>query len=115
MSYMSWMWSEYSNGTPPASSTPRFTCSASVRKCALQGVSSEKVLQMPITGRPSKASSGRPEFFIQERWMNASLLSPPNQACERSGFPAMVSSSPMAVCAARGSMQGEDGGASPRP
>ena len=45
-----------STGKPPASSTPRLTCSARPRKCALQGVSSDQVLQMPITGRPSKAS-----------------------------------------------------------
>ncbi len=56
-----------SSGTPPASSTPRFTCSTSSRKCALQGVNSEKVLQMPMTGRPSNASSGKPLFFIQLR------------------------------------------------
>ena len=38
------------------------------RRCALQGVSSDQVLQMPITGRPSKRSAGSPWFFIQERW-----------------------------------------------
>src|SRR5690606_8148403 len=42
-----------SSGKPPASQTPIFTCSARLRKCELQGVSSEKVLQMPMTGRPS--------------------------------------------------------------
>ncbi len=72
-----------SSGSPPASSTPALICSTSPRKCALQGVNSEKVLQMPITGRPSKASSGRPLFFIQLRWMKASLPCPPNQCCER--------------------------------
>lgn len=56
-----------SSGRPPASSTPALMCSTSPRKCALQGVSSEKVLQMPITGRPSKTSSGNPLFFIQLR------------------------------------------------
>ena len=49
-----------SSGKPPASQTPRLTCSARSRSPALQGVSSDQVLQMPITGRPSKASSGRP-------------------------------------------------------
>ena len=39
-----------SNGTPPASHTPRFTCSASSRKCPLHGVSSDQVLQMPMIG-----------------------------------------------------------------
>jgi hypothetical protein len=42
-----------STGKPPASYTPFFTYSASSRKWALQGVSSDHVLQMPITGRPS--------------------------------------------------------------
>ena len=39
---------------------------------------------MPITGRPSKASSGKPEFFIQLRWMKASFETPPNQAYDLS-------------------------------
>ena len=43
------------------------TCSASTRKCVLQGVSSDQVLQMPITGRPSNWSCGTPRFFIQLR------------------------------------------------
>src|ERR1700733_2980937 len=42
-----------STGNPPFSYTPFFTYSASSRKCALHGVSSDQVLQMPITGRPS--------------------------------------------------------------
>ena len=53
-----------SSGTPPDSQTPRFTRSASSRKCALQGVSSEKVFAMPMTGRPSNASLGKPWFFL---------------------------------------------------
>ena len=56
-----------SSGKPPASSTPYFTCSAMVRKCALQGVSSDQVLQMPMTGRPSNWSWGKPLFFRKER------------------------------------------------
>ena len=47
-----------SSGNPPASYTPRFTNSASSRKCPLHGVSSLQVLQMPMTGRPSNMSSG---------------------------------------------------------
>ena len=47
-----------SSGSPPASQTPRLTCSATIRRCALQVVSSLHELQMPITGRPSKTSSG---------------------------------------------------------
>ncbi len=45
-----------STGNPPISHTPRLTWSASWRKCALQGVSSDQVLQIPMTGRPSKTS-----------------------------------------------------------
>jgi len=41
-----------STGKPPASRTPRLTCSASLRKCALHGVSSDHVLQMPMMGLP---------------------------------------------------------------
>src|SRR5256885_10756349 len=37
-----------SSGKPPASHTPRLTNSAISRKCALQGVSSDQVLQMPM-------------------------------------------------------------------
>ena len=47
-----------SSGRPPASQTPRFTCSATIRRCALQVVSSLQELQMPITGRPSNTSGG---------------------------------------------------------
>src|SRR6186713_1243573 len=42
-----------SNGNPPASYTPLFTDSAISLKCALQGVNSDQVLHIPITGRPS--------------------------------------------------------------
>src|SRR5215204_2006839 len=72
-----------STGRPPDSQTPRFTCSAMVRKCALQGVSSDQVLQMPMTGRPSKTSAGSPWLRIQLRWMNPSLSCLPNQAADR--------------------------------
>src|SRR5213075_3583856 len=54
-----------SSGKPPASSTPFFTCSAIVLKCELQGTSSEYVLQMPMTGRPSNWSCGMPRFLVQ--------------------------------------------------
>ena len=56
-----------SSGNPPASSTPSRTCCAITRKCELQGTSSDHVLQMPITGRPSNWSWGMPLFFIQLR------------------------------------------------
>jgi uncharacterized membrane protein YbhN (UPF0104 family) len=54
-----------SNGTPPACHTPSFTFWASSLKCALQGVSSEKVLQIPMIGRPSNASSVRPRIQLR--------------------------------------------------
>ena len=41
-----------STGKPPASRMPRLTCSASLRKWALQGVSSDQVLQIPMIGLP---------------------------------------------------------------
>ena len=56
-----------SSGKPPASYTPILTCSASVRKWLLQGVSSLKVLQMPMTGRPSNWSCGTPLPLTQLR------------------------------------------------
>ena len=57
-----------SRGNPPASQTPRLIASAKSRKWALQGVSSDQVLQMPITGfSPSKRWWGSPWFFIQDR------------------------------------------------
>src|SRR5688572_19579715 len=39
-----------STGNPPASEMPRLTDSASSRKWPLHGVSSDQVLQIPITG-----------------------------------------------------------------
>ncbi|EXX12267.1 L-arabinonate dehydratase domain protein [Acinetobacter baumannii 44327_1] len=39
-------------GSPPASKIPFFTCSAIFRKCALHGVSSDHVLQIPMIGLP---------------------------------------------------------------
>ncbi len=64
-------------GRPPASQTPRFTCSARSRRWYWQVTSSDQVLQMPITGRPSKTWSGRPVPLIQLRWMNPSRSSLP--------------------------------------
>ena len=49
-----------SSGKPPASQIPAFTFSARSRKWPLQGVSSDHVFMIPITGRPSKRSSGYP-------------------------------------------------------
>src|SRR5690606_11408914 len=42
-----------SAGNPPAPKMPFLTDSASSRKCPLQGVNSDQVLQMPMTGFPS--------------------------------------------------------------
>ena len=82
-----------SSGNPPASHTPFFTFCARSRKCALQGVSSDHVLQMPITGRPSNTSPGNPWLRIQLLWMNPSLSLPPNHACDRN-FPFSIFSKP---------------------
>ena len=73
-----------SRGKPPAAHTPRLTASATCRRWALQLVSSDQELQMPMTGRPSKTSWGKPSDFIQERWMKPSLSLRPNQSWERS-------------------------------
>ena len=43
-----------SSGKPPAAQTPRFTASATVRRCALQLFSSLQELQMPMTGLPGR-------------------------------------------------------------
>ena len=67
-----------STGKPPASRMPRLTCSASLRKCALQGVSSDQVLQMPMMGLPWNSWSGIPWFFIQLRYMKPFLSCVPN-------------------------------------
>ena len=56
-----------STGKPPAAIIPFFTDSANSRKCALHGVNSLQVLQIPITGFPLNSSSGIPWFFIQAR------------------------------------------------
>src|SRR5215510_10851308 len=54
------------------------------RKWALHGVSSDHVLQMPMTGCPSNRWSGNPWFFIQLRWMNPPLSVRPNHSALRS-------------------------------
>ena len=50
---------------------------------------------MPITGRPSNRSAGKPWFFIQLRCMKPSLSGWPNQAVLRNGF---LSLAAMATC-----------------
>ena len=56
-----------SSGKPPASQTPRLTASATPRRCALHGVSSDQLFAMPITGRPSKTSGTKPSARSHER------------------------------------------------
>src|SRR5690606_209140 len=56
-----------STGNPPASKMPFFTDCAKSRKCPLHGVSSDQVLQMPMTGFPSNWWLGVPWFFIHAR------------------------------------------------
>src|SRR5690349_20360475 len=73
-----------STGNPPASMMPRRTWSASLRKCALHGVSSDHVLQMPMTGLPRNSWSGIPWFFIQLRYMKPFLSAVPNHAADLS-------------------------------
>src|SRR5919197_3262012 len=68
-----------SSGSPPASSTPRFTASASERKWRLQFPSSDHELQIPITGRPASALREIPSAWIDERWMKPARSAPPNQ------------------------------------
>src|SRR5262249_45151933 len=76
-----------SSGNPPACHTPRLTALASSRKCELQGVSSEKVLAIPMTGRPSNTSGVNPSARTQERCTKPSLPGAPNQAALRRGPP----------------------------
>src|ERR1700733_12786582 len=78
-----------SSGNPPASHTPFLIFWASSRKCALHGVSSDHVLQIPITGRPSNTSPGNPWFRIQLRCPKPSLSILPNHSAER--YPLLVS------------------------
>ena len=73
-----------SRGNPPASHTPRFTASATWRRCALQLFSSLQELQMPITGLPSNTRSLKPSARSQARWANPQRSSFPNQSRLRS-------------------------------
>src|SRR2546426_11678550 len=66
-------------GHPPADHAPRFTASATCRRWALQLVSSDQELAIPITGRPSKTRSLNPSVLIHERWTKPSRSLRPNQ------------------------------------
>ena len=92
-----------SSGKPPAFQTPRFTASATRSRCALQGVTSLAVLQIPITGRPSKFSAANPWFFIHDRCAKFIISSPPNQAWLRypdSPLPLAIPQTPQGSSAA---------------
>jgi hypothetical protein len=78
-----------SSGKPPAERTPRFTASATWRRCALQLVSSDQELAIPITGRPSNMTSLKPSALTQERWAKPSRSFRPNQLRLRRGTSAM--------------------------
>src|SRR5208283_817379 len=73
-----------SRGNPPASHTPRFTASATWRKCVLQLFSSLQELQMPITGLPSNTRSLKPSARSQARCATPHRSSFPNQSRLRS-------------------------------
>jgi hypothetical protein len=54
-------------------------------ECELQGVSSDQVLQMPITGLPSNSCGGMPLFFIPCT-INEAVLSPAAKPAGASKF-----------------------------
>src|SRR5580700_4282095 len=57
-----------SSGKPPACHTPRLTDSATRCRWTLHGASSDQVVAMPITGRPSNTSDVNPWLRIHARW-----------------------------------------------
>ena len=57
-----------SRGKPPACHTPRLTDSATRCKWTLHGASSDHVVAMPMTGRPSNTSDVNPWLRIHARW-----------------------------------------------
>lgn len=67
-------------GRPPACHTPRFTASATRVKCALHGASSDALVAMPMTGRPSNTSCPKPWLRIHERYSIPLRPRAPNQA-----------------------------------
>src|SRR3989454_12722146 len=68
-----------SRGKPLALQTPRLTASATCLRCALQWVSSDQELAIPITGRPSKARSLKPSARRYARSISPSRVRGPNQ------------------------------------
>src|SRR5690242_4409361 len=76
-----------SSGKPPASQTPRLTASATVRRWALQLLSSLQELQIPITGFPSNTRRLKPSERSHARWAIPQRSSLPNQSRLRSFGP----------------------------
>ena len=66
-------------GKPPACSTPFFTSSTRCRKWVWQGLMSDQVLRMPITGLPAQSSSDQPICKARERWPKERRSAGPNQ------------------------------------
>ena len=73
-----------SSGNPPACQTPRLTDSATRCRCTLHGASSDQVVAMPITGRPSNTSGVNPWPRIHDRWPIPVRPVAPNQFVLRS-------------------------------
>src|SRR5256885_11703131 len=77
-------------GKPPGLQTPRLTASATCLRCALQWVSSDQELAIPITGRPSKARSLKPSARRYARCISPSRVRGPNQLRLRRACVAML-------------------------
>src|SRR4051812_30203797 len=73
-----------STGMPPACRTPFFTFSASTLKCRWQGLISDQVFRMAITGLPCQSSGPSPSCRARERWPKERRSFGPNQRNERS-------------------------------
>src|SRR6516162_4027427 len=72
-----------SSGKPPSCQTPRLTDSATRCRCTLQGASSDQVVAMPITGRPSNTSGVNPWLRIHDRWFIPARPLAPNHVALR--------------------------------
>ena len=70
-------------GKPPAWKTPRFTSSTRCRKWAWQGLASDQVLRMAITGRPAQSSGAYPICIMRERCPDERRSSGTNQRALR--------------------------------
>src|ERR1700677_81748 len=72
-----------SRGKPPLCHTPRFTDSATRCRWTLQGASSDHVVAIPITGRPSNTAGVKPWLRIHDRWVIPVRPLAPNHAVLR--------------------------------